>query len=358
MFHLFKKSANSSAPLPSARGKRLKMPFSDLALGLEYRGVSVTDSDYWYWCVSPIYDAAGRVHLFCSRWPVSKQGMGLWFTQSEIAHFVGDTPEGPFEYVETVLCNDNLADRSWQRSPHNPQVFQFGDTYALLYIVQDTRVKKGGMKTGLMVSKSLNGPWSFAGSDGIVVQESADKNHWTYRSCTGAENPTMAQIGDTYYIFFKAGRGQNGKMHYGYATSKNITGPYRMCDTPRMDNISYVEDACCFQQNGRTYLLTTDNFGKNTGIFGAGILWEMKDGAFHRADAKIGFGVLSDYTAIPPGATFYENERSGKLERPGILMRDGRPEYFYGCTRTDVLGGGKSQCYVFKINQHKIGEKR
>lgn len=349
MFHFFRKKEKVYDSLNAVPADKLKMPVSELARGLEYRGISVTDSEHWYWCVSPIYDAQGRVHLFCSRWPVSREGMGLWFTQSEIAHFVGDTPEGPFEYVETVLSNDNLANRSWQRSPHNPQIFQFGDTYALLYIIQDTRAKKCAMKTGLMVSESLNGPWTFAGDNGIVVQPSKDPNHWTYNSCTGAENPTMAKIGDTYYIFFKAGRAQNGEMHYGYATSKNITGPYQMCDEPKMDNISYVEDACCFQQDGRTYLLTTDNFGKNTGVFGAGILWEMKDGTFRRVDAKIGFGVLSDYASIPRGATFYDRDRSGKLERPGILMCDGRPEYLYGCTRTDVRGSGKSQCYVFKI---------
>lgn len=144
-------------------------------------------------------------------------------------------------------------------------------------------------------------------------------------------------------------KGQNKHMHYGYATSKNIEGPYTMCDEPKMDNIHYIEDATAFQQNGKTYLLTTDNFGKNSGLFGAGILWEMKDGYFKRENAKIGFGVLSDYTELPNGTTFYDNDRSTKLERPGILVKNGRPEYLYGCTRADVLGSGKSQCYVFKI---------
>lgn len=177
------------------------------------------------------------------------------------------------------------------------------------------------MKTGLMLSKSLNGPWHFANEDGVVVAESHDQHHWTYHSKTGTENPAMAKIGDTFYIFFKAGRAQNKTMHYGYATSKTIEGPYTMCNEPKMDNIHYIEDATAFQQSGKTYLLTTDNFGKNTGIFGAGILWEMK------------------------------NERSSKLERPGILMKNGIPEYFYGCTRADVNGSGKSQCYVFKIHK-------
>lgn len=348
MLHLFRK--NKTTPLKSAVGKRIKMPFSDMALHLEYKGISVTDNDHFYWCVSPIYDEENRVHLFCSRWRNTGHGMALWFTESEIVHFIGDSPEGPFEYVETVLSNDNLPCPDWQASPHNPQIYKFGDIYALIYIIQDKRAKSGGMKTGLMLSNSLNEPWCFAGEDGIVVKESTNKAHWTYKSKTGTENPAMTKINDTYYIFFKAGKGQNKHMHYGYATSKNIEGPYIMCSEPKMDNIHYIEDATAFQQNGKVYLLTTDNFGKNSGIFGAGILWEMKDGYFKRENAKIGFGVLSDYTDLPKCTTFYDNERSTKLERPGVLMKNGRPEYLYGCTRSDVRGSGKSQCYVFKIN--------
>lgn len=351
MFNFFRKE--KTAPLKSATGKKLKMPFSDMALNLEYKSISVTDNDYWYWCVSPIYEEDERVHLFCSRWPKTEKGMALWFTHSEIAHFIGESPEGPFRYVETVLTSDNLPRPDWQASPHNPQIYKFGDTYALIYIVQDKRVKNGGMKTGLMLSQSLNGPWRFAGSDGIVVKESENSDHWTYHSKTGTENPAMAKIEDTYYIFFKGGRSQNKKMHYGYATSKHIEGPYKMCSEPKMDNIHYIEDATCFLQNGKTYLLTTDNFGKNSGIFGAGILWEMQNGYFSRENAKIGFGVLSDYTNLPTETTYYDNDRSTKLERPGILMKNGKPEYLYGCTRADILGSGKSQCYVFKIKAFK-----
>lgn len=183
-----------------------------MSLHLEYKGISVSDQDHWYWCVSPIYDETNRVHLFCSRWPKTDQGMALWFTESEIAHFIGDSPEGPFTYVETVLSNSNLPRPDWQAAPHNPQIYKFDDLYALIYIIQDKRVKKGGMKIGLMLSKSLNGPWHFASEDGVVVAESHDKHHWTYHSKTGTENPAMAKIGDTFYIFFKAGRAQNKTM--------------------------------------------------------------------------------------------------------------------------------------------------
>lgn len=336
--------------LKSAKNINLKLPYSELALSLEFAGISVDDPDYWYWCVSPINDKDGRTHLFCSRWPVGN-GMEWWFNKSEIVHFIGDSPTGPFRFVETVLSNDTLGDKSWQLSPHNPQIYQFGDEYALIYIVQDTRYEKLSMKIGLMHSKSLNGPWTFAGTDGIVVQESMDENHWTYASCTGTENPAMAKIGDAYYVFFKAGKGQNHLMHYGYATSEKLEGPYTLCDAPKMDNIHYVEDATSFHYNGKTYLLTTDNYGENSGIFGAGILWEMKNNEFKLCDAQIGFGVLSDYTELPKETTYYDDERSGKLERPGILMIHGKPAYLYGCTRTSITGSGKSCCYILKVSE-------
>lgn len=342
-------NGSSLANMPNA--DKLKLPLSWMALSLKYCGISIDDVKHWYWCVSPIYDDKGRVHLFCSRWRKSRKGMALWFTHSEIVHFVGDTPAGEFKYVETVLSNDNLANKTWQRSPHNPQIFKFGDTYALVYIVQDMRKTSHSMKIGLMYSNSLNGKWKFAGKDGIVLQESNNPEHWTYNSCIGVDNPTMAQIQGKFYIFFKAGKTQNKHMHYGYAVSDTLVGDYTMCREPKMDNIHYVEDANAFSVDDRNYLLTTDNYGENSGIFGAGILWELKDGCFRLKDAAIGYGVLSNYIELPRKTTYCEHDKSGKLERPGVLLKDGVPQYLYGCTRTSVTGSKKSQCYVLKIEK-------
>ena len=62
------------------------------------------------------------------------------------------------------------------------------------------------------------------------------------------------------------------------------------------DNISYIEDAQAFTMNDKYYLLTTDNFGKNTGAYGNIILWKSDDGLqFKLKDAKIAMGTLFDY---------------------------------------------------------------
>lgn len=350
-FKLKTKRRNVMKSIKAASEQQVNLPYAKMARNIEFVGFSVDDPNYWYWCVSPIYDADNKVHLFCSRWPIGG-GMGYWFTKSEIVHFVSDNPENGFKFCEILLSNDNLPNQDMQLSPHNPGIRKVGDKYAMVYIVQDANSKKCNMKTGLIYSDSLYGPWKFGGVNGIVVESSANKNNWTYKSCTGTENPTIAKIGDLYYIFFKSGRGQNANMHYGYATSRNIEGPYTICDEPKMDNIDYIEDATSFEVNGEVFLLTTDNYGTNSGIFGAGILWKMDGGQFKLADAKIAYGVLSDYKDLPNETTYYDNDHSGKLERPGILMKNGKPEYLFGCTRANINGSGKSGCYIFKITDY------
>lgn len=59
---------SKKSKLLSGRNIDLKLPFSNLALGLEYIGPAMSDPDYFYWCISPIDDEEGKTHLFVSRW--------------------------------------------------------------------------------------------------------------------------------------------------------------------------------------------------------------------------------------------------------------------------------------------------
>lgn len=61
------------------------------------------------WGSSPIIGPDGKVHLYVAQWErpaddnfggQAKDGKETgWMVSSEIAHYVGDTPEGPFEYI-------------------------------------------------------------------------------------------------------------------------------------------------------------------------------------------------------------------------------------------------------------------
>ena len=80
---------------------------------LQYKGIILEDKKYNIWGSSPIWGNDGKVHLFSARIPMDP-GFHLWWATSEIAHYVADTPEGPFEFVE-VLSPTRVSQRTWER---------------------------------------------------------------------------------------------------------------------------------------------------------------------------------------------------------------------------------------------------
>ncbi len=344
--------------LNSGYGKDLALPYSSLALNMNFIGLAEgLDPDFFHWCVSPIDDDLGKTHLFLSRWP-AELGMGGWSTSGELAHYVGDSAEGPFTYVDTVLDNATVPS-DWMVSPHNVRIKKIDDTFVIVYIVQDSRVgNQTGQRIGMLVSSSLAGPWTAVGNGGVVVEPSTDSNNWAYDGLLGVDNPDVDKVNGKYYVYFKAGPAMNGTMHYGYAESMALTGPYVISSAAQTDNTDYLEDATAFAWNGYEYLLTTDNFGTQTGIFGAGILWRADSpgspGPFQLSNAQIGFGVLSDYTTIPDIATFNYTSWD-KFERPAVLMRNGKPAYFYAADSCNVSGAKVTGTYILRCNTDGVG---
>lgn len=100
-------------------------------------------------------------------------------------------------------------------------------------------------------------------------------------------------------------------------------------------------------------MLTTDNHGQNTGITGGGTLWKSIDGMhFDLKDARIGFEQIKDYYLdYNPDKTIkiYGNLPE-LLERPKILILDGRPAYLYGPSGWNYFGGDRTVCHVLKIH--------
>ncbi len=344
--------------LLSAKGKPTKIPYTNMALTAKLVGAVVSDTNYFSWCVSPIR-YKGKYHLFSSRWPAKLKMAGWTSTSAEIIHLVGDKPEGPFKYVEPILNASNFPDSTKQAGPHNPRLEYVDGKYIMLYITQNpSEGTLVGQRVGMRVADKLEEPWHFAGGkDGVMVEASKDSTHWTYHSALGTDNPAFMKIGKKYYIYFKAGMPKQLSARYGYAVSDNLEGPYVKCDAPITDNTSYIEDAQVFKSGGKYYMLTTDNLGGNTGIFGAIMLWESPTGLdFKLKDAKIAFGTLYDYwgnqqqwkTLLDKKP--YLHNKSGKLERPAISLINGKPSYFYAAGDININGGKMSEAYVFKIN--------
>jgi hypothetical protein len=344
--------------LPTAKSKQTKVPYSKMALTAKYVGVAIADTNWFNWCVSPIEGQDGKVHIFGSRWP-AKDGMEGWTgPNAEIAHFVSDRPEGPFKYVATIMKSSMFPDPRTMWGPHNPRLEHVDGKYILLYICQNPS-KETRQRIGMMIADKLDGPWKFAGDKGgIIIQNSTDPHHWTYNGAIGADNPAFMKIGKKYYVYFKSGTPGMMEAKYGYAVSDHLEGPYTLSDHPITDNVSYLEDAQAFKWRDKYFLLTTDNLGGNTGVYGDIILWTSKTGLdFKLADSKIAMGNILDYWGTEadhkkllatPG--LFIRDGSGKLERPAILLLKGKPAYFYSTADVNVNGGKVSQSYIFKIN--------
>jgi len=331
---------------------------SRIASGISWVGKAVDEPEHHVWCTSPIVGSDGKVHLFASRWPKVHGFDPAWSTHSEIAHYIGDRPEGPFRFANVALPANPGA--PWNSAMHCPAIARAGGKYVLLYQTFDRRpdspfregetIAHGKMYTCMATSDSLDGPWVRQGDDGMIIEPSKDPAHWTHQTWA-MDNPTFLEHAGKYYIYFKAGKKQF-LSRYGYAVSDRLEGPYRVSDGPCTDNISYIEDATAFKWDGKFCLLTTDNFGDNTGIRGGGILWlSDRPTNFRIADAQIGY--MEPTTHCPQVDTSRARAVYGsnfRFERPGILMLNDRPAYFYAPCGINLDGADHTCSYVMRID--------
>lgn len=100
------------------------------------------------------------------------------------------------------------------------------------------------------------------------------------------------------------------------------------------------------------YIANTDYHGQNTGIRGGGTLWKSTDGVtFDLKDAAVGYDrIPAYYPNYDPAKVVKIYGPDPKLERPKILMMDGRPAYLYAPGGWNVFGGDRTVCHVLKIN--------
>jgi hypothetical protein len=329
-----------------------KVPDSAIAANLKWAGVAVSEPDYTIWGAAPIQDEHGKTHLFVARWPEANVDPA-WRKSSEIAHYVAGRPEGPFEFKEVVL-QGTRRDGDWDAyAPHNPEVKKFGDRYALVYIANsDYRQPPHPLNQsiGMVVSTSLDGPWHKVGQNGLVLDDSPDANHWTHGM--QVVNPAITQVGDKFLLYFKSRvKGHRGAV-YAVAVAERLEGPYRLPDQPLTSRDVTIEDGSVFQWDGKVCLLTTDNHGQVTGIRGGGALWVSGDGLkFNPGWTQLGYDRIPAYFhGYDAGKVKRVYGHDPKLERPKVLMLNGRPAYLYAPSGWAVHGGPRTACYVLRID--------
>ncbi|HLR32463.1 MAG TPA: glycoside hydrolase family protein, partial [Fodinibius sp.] len=223
------------------------------------------DPDYYNWGSSIIKGSEGKYHLFYSRWPRGL-GFSVWLTHSEIAHAVAESPEGPYQYVETVL--EGRGGDHWDAiTAHNPKIKYFEGKYYLYYIgthsgnhtVSEQKLKEIGgtgsshpmwdvlrnnQRTGVAVSESLHGPWTR--TEKPIVEPSGPITTITV-------NPAVTQDSDgTYYMIVKGDKPNEERFirNQAVAIASNPAGPFEVQEKPVIDYLD-TEDASVWYDENR-----------------------------------------------------------------------------------------------------------
>jgi len=328
----------------------------------EFAGIAVEEPGYTIWGTSPIRGEDGTVHLFVARWPCELNVDPGWRTHSEIAHYVGNSPEGPFVFSDIALqgtgkkegvseapCNPAIHKvKTWDRhAPHNPAIHKVKEQYVLLYIGNDgIDEHPANQKIGMAVSSSLYGPWKKSGKDGLILSPPEDSIYWNFNAGNGVNNPAFLQHPDGgFFLYFKS-----EKARMGLAIAEKLEGPYVQLPFPVTTNDRNIEDGYAFMYQGKFALLTTDNHGLIEE--GGGILWTSDDGihfdtyekGFHHINYYADFKMSDVAVHYGPGGRTY-----AKFERPQLLLSsDGEPEYMYLPSGTNIYGGDCTVSYVMK----------
>lgn len=310
-------------------------------------GVAVEEEGFHIWCTSPIIDDKGKVHLFVSRWPREFGVDPGWRSHSEIAHYIGERPEGPFEFSDIALKGTGTD--TWDKyGMHNPAIHKVDDQYVLLYIANNDYHQPphpSNQNIGMAVSKSLYGPWTKVNGDGKILTPPSSTGYWNYKAGNGVVNPALLPYKGGFLLYFKS---ENAKM--GVAISEKVTGPYVQFPSPVTTNEMRIEDGYAFIFNGKVCMITTDN----DGILkkGGGLLWKSEDGInFYSYEA--GFKLINEYiidNSLLKPKWFYGPKDKMKFERPQVLMVKGKPAWLYVASGCNIYGGGSTVSYVLKYN--------
>lgn len=327
----------------------------------EFVGVAVEEPGYTIWGTSPIWGDDGKVHLFVARWPGELKVDPGWRTHSEIAHYIGDSPEGPFVFSDVAVKGDINDDENKascnpaiqkvkcekQFAPHNPAIHKVDSLYALFFIMNSGIEKHPSNQfICLATSKSLYGPWRMAGENGVILRPPENSEYWNYKASNGVNNPAFLQHPNgAYFLYFKS-----EKARMGLAFAENLEGPYVQLPFPVTTNDRNIEDGYAFKYNDKFALLTTDNHGMIEA--GGGILWTSEDGIKFNHYEK-GFHRINQYTKIDMDdvAVHYgpQNREYAKFERPQVLLKNGEVQYLYVPSGTTIYGGDCTVSYVLKF---------
>jgi hypothetical protein len=313
------------------------LPFQQRLLPAPVRG-GYREDGFWVWCGSVIRGDDGRYHMMASRWTRSVPFNPNWLTNSCVVHAVSATPEGPYTYVGDVLPPRGAG--YWDgMMTHNPTIHRWNDTYLLFYTgttysgpmpesgpptEAQWREARASQRIGLATAPSPAGPWQRA--DRPILEPRPGR--WDGLMTT---NPAPCIRPDgRVLLLYKSTAAQKAPILYGVSEAPRFDGPYdRVSDEPFYPlpdrSVSY-EDACVWIEDGRYHVIFNDMTGAITGEDHAGTHAVSEDGrAWRLADPPKAYSRTIHWE---DGTT----STQGSVERPQLLIQDGRPTHLFAAT--------------------------
>ena len=329
----------SGFSITQKKDKASSVPFllgsPDINSGLKREG-------YTIWGSSVIKGDDGKYHMFAACWP-NRYPMSNWVTDATILHAVADTHEGEFVILSKALTP--IDEGYWDgNSTYNPTIQKHKDTYILFYtgsFYTNTNDKKknnyealANKRIGIATSKSLYGPWKRY--DKPILEPREGK--WDAIITSNAA-PWVNEDGSVMLIYkswtihaneYYAGH-KPGEVNQllGIAHADHYLGEYKRLSEKRIFNDSEIpfnsEDPFLWKQNGKYQL-----FAK---IFEAGEELIGEAGSRYHATSSDGINWKIDTTGIAysRSVTFTDGttETFKRLERPQLLIQDGKPTHIY-----------------------------
>ncbi|EMI43668.1 putative secreted protein [Rhodopirellula sp. SWK7] len=323
----------------------------------EYVGRAVQTKGMHVWGSSPVIGPDGKVHLYVARWSMTtRNDFNGWYRECEIAHYVGDKPEGPFEFVRVAVPDQDGK----FNSPHNPSIKKIDGKYVLCFIVNEND-DLTTQRIVMYVADDLSDNWKPAAgaeSDGTIVRNSTEPTDWNYTARLGVSNPSLIKHNGKYLLYVKSvvfpwANSKKRKYMYGVTVSDTLEGPYKNHPKYVTPATMPLEDAYAFSLGDSVYMLSRD-FGASKGSSGGGLLWKSKNGFhFDKKDVTRAYEDLAHYVGEESlrHGTAYRGKLDGHLERAQVLAIDGQPAYLYLATGVNTTPGHGSCSHVFRMKK-------
>ena len=327
--------------------------------GFSYRAdnavIAMQSDTHYVWDCSVIY-AEGKYHMFSSRWP-REWGFGWnWVFNSEIAHFVSDQPQGPYEFLRVVLPRRGRQYFDGMNT-HNTCIRYFEGKYYLYYmgttyggpIPQGEETPEiynvevwNKKRIGVAVADSIYG--EFVRKDEPILSPRGC-DCW---DCTVTTNPAVAILpsGKTYMVY-KSRRGAGLALQLGIAVADRPDGeftrlsdePILQCDHPDM----HIEDPFLWYDSRREKFCIIAKDDSKNGHYG--ITGEWGSGFYAESDDCIHFTIPEDPKVYSRQVRWMDGTQTqqGNMERAWLLFdEEGKPTYLFNAS------GAGSSPYSFE----------